>query len=325
MGIEAAIIGGGALLGGVISSGASSSAAQSQSEAAQYAADTQYWGAVESANAIREGAAMGAEATMAAAEMGAEATRYAADTATQTQLQMYAEATESNAPYTAAGKKALASLQQMMADGPGEFTEDPGYQFRLRQGNDNILANSAATGNLASGRTMKALQEYGQDYASHEYQNFVNRYYQSLQPYQFLTSVGQSAAALQGNNAMNAGSNIANTQMQAGSNLASIYSAQGSNLAGIYTNMGNNLANVQQSQANSAAQGYMNQGNIAAANSINQANAWTGAINNGMTGMGYLMGNQGTPGGNLGSYYQGSQMSMAPYSQQTLANLPAIF
>lgn len=350
MGIEAAIIGGGAVLGGLISSSGSSSAAKAQSKAAQYAADSNYWASVESSNAIlsgaamsagavKEAAAMGAEATMEAARLGADATRYAADQATQTQLKMYGEATAANAPYTAAGKQALATLQQMMKDGPGEFTADPGYQFRLNQGNDNILANAAATGNLASGRTLKALQEYGQDYASHEYQNFINRYYQALQPYQFLTSVGQSAAALQGNNAMAAGSNIANTQMQMGTNLASIYSAQGANLANIYGqqgaslaniygNMGTNLANNYQSYGNNMAQNYMMQGNISASNAINQANAWTGAINNGLMAYGMYSGYGGFGSGGTTSpysYYGNAAMSSAPYSQSTLANLPTIF
>lgn len=324
MGIEAAILGG-TLAGALISGRTSNAAAKSQSQAATEAAELQYYGSLESAAAIKDAAAMGAEATIVAAEMGAEATRYAADQSTQTQLEMYAQATESNAPYTAAGRDALATLQQMMADGPGEFTEDPGYQFRLEQGNQNILSNAAATGNLASGRTMKALQEFGQDYASHEYQNFINRYYQSLQPYQFLTSVGQSAAALQGNNAMAAGANIGNTQMQMGTNLASIYNAQGANLAGIYNNMGTNLANVYQGQANSAADTAMTLGNISAANSINQANAWTGAINNGLMAYG-MFGGAGVGSGGYSTLRRAAPAyNTSMYNQQTLQNLPVIF
>lgn len=72
-------------------------------------------------------------------------------------------------PYATAGRNALADLQA------GRFEADPGYRFRMRQGQDAIEASRAASGGLFSGATGKALQEYGQDYAANEWGNWWNR------------------------------------------------------------------------------------------------------------------------------------------------------
>jgi len=57
-----------------------------------------------------------------------------------------------------------------------DYTADPGYQFRLDQGNRGIEASAAARGGSLSGATMKALSEFNQGQASQEYQNSVNRF-----------------------------------------------------------------------------------------------------------------------------------------------------
>lgn len=62
---------------------------------------------------------------------------------------------------------------------PTNVTEqnDPGFQFRLEQGQKALERSAAARGNLLTGGTAKAIQQYGQDYASNEYQNVYNRAY----------------------------------------------------------------------------------------------------------------------------------------------------
>jgi len=57
----------------------------------------------------------------------------------------------------------------------GGFTKAPGYDFRLKQGQDSIEASAAARGGLYSGAALKASQQYGQDYATSEYDNYMNR------------------------------------------------------------------------------------------------------------------------------------------------------
>lgn len=60
---------------------------------------------------------------------------------------------------------------------PTDVTEqnDPGYQFRLKQGQDAIEHSAAARGGLLSGGTGKALNDYAQGSASNEYGNVYNR------------------------------------------------------------------------------------------------------------------------------------------------------
>lgn len=53
------------------------------------------------------------------------------------------------------------------------FAATPGYQFQLQQGNENVLRNAAATGQLASGKTNLDLQRYGQGLADQTYQQYV--------------------------------------------------------------------------------------------------------------------------------------------------------
>ena len=57
-----------------------------------------------------------------------------------------------------------------------DLQNDAGYQFRLQQGQDALENSRAAMGGLFSGATGKALSEYGQGFASNEFQNAYNRY-----------------------------------------------------------------------------------------------------------------------------------------------------
>ena len=56
-----------------------------------------------------------------------------------------------------------------------DYKEDPGYQFRLAEGNRAIDKGALARGDFYSGGTGKALVEYNQDMASQEYGNAYNR------------------------------------------------------------------------------------------------------------------------------------------------------
>lgn len=50
-----------------------------------------------------------------------------------------------------------------------DFVRDPGYEFRLAEGEKGIDRASAARGGYDSGSTLKALARYNQDYASNEF------------------------------------------------------------------------------------------------------------------------------------------------------------
>jgi len=134
--------------------------------------------------------------------------------ATKAQLKMYEEGREDTAPWRKAGVNALSTLVEKINAGPGDYTKSPGYDFRKSEGEKSIERSAAARGGILSGATAKALQRYGQDYATNDYQNFLSNYYQSLTPYQSLAGIGQTTAsqnASQGNQvASSIGQNITN-------------------------------------------------------------------------------------------------------------------
>lgn len=57
-----------------------------------------------------------------------------------------------------------------------DFQTDPGYDFRIQQGQKQIEGSAAARGGLLSGAAAKALTKYNQDFASNEYSNAYNRF-----------------------------------------------------------------------------------------------------------------------------------------------------
>lgn len=57
-----------------------------------------------------------------------------------------------------------------------DYEADPGYQFRLDQGNKAIAAQQAKRGNFYSGAALKEADAYNSNQASQEYGNAYNRY-----------------------------------------------------------------------------------------------------------------------------------------------------
>jgi hypothetical protein len=111
----------------------------------------------------------------------------ASQAALNAQKEMFDKQIELNKPFYDTGVAANNRLAQMMGlnGGSGELTKtfgqtdfqgDPGYQFRLGEGLKGVQNSAAARGSLLSGGTLKALQKYGQDFASNEYQNAYNRF-----------------------------------------------------------------------------------------------------------------------------------------------------
>lgn len=85
-------------------------------------------------------------------------------------------------PYQQSGLVANQRLSDALANGRlgGQFTadkfrEDPGYQFRLAEGQKGLDRRLAAGGNYFSGDALKAANDYAQGMASQEYQNAFNR------------------------------------------------------------------------------------------------------------------------------------------------------
>jgi len=148
--------------------------------------------------AIGGSALLGANAARSAASTQAAA----ADRAAELQNQQFQQTREDLAPYRAAGQTALNALTPLATNyqkfGMAQFQQDPGYGFRLAEGQKALDRSAAARGGLISGGALKAAQRYGQDMGSQEYMNAFNRYQTErnaqLNPLQSLAGVGQTTA-----------------------------------------------------------------------------------------------------------------------------------
>lgn len=141
-----------------------------------------------------------------AAKRQTAASLAASKSASKRQHAQYIRTREDLTPWREAGGEAVNTLSQMVQAGPGDYTQSPGYAFRLGEGEKAIERSAAARGSALDPSTMNALQRYGQNYATQDYDNFLNRYYQSLTPYQSLSGVGLTATgstAAAGQNAAN--------------------------------------------------------------------------------------------------------------------------
>jgi hypothetical protein len=182
----------------------------------------------------------------------------AKDASLNTDRDLYQSQVKAFQPYQSTGAGALDLLAKGTATG-GVFNstptgqqvlaQDPGYQFRLDQGQQALLRAASAGGGLASGGTLKAAQQYGQDYASGEYNNAYDRY----------TNTRQSNY----NNLLN----LANLGQNANSQFSNATS-----------NFGNQFTGVTQGTADANGRAIAGIGDAQAAGSVGGANAWIGAL-----------------------------------------------
>jgi hypothetical protein len=244
--ITAAMIGlGGAVVGGAIASSGSRQAAATQADAATNAANIQ---------------------------------SQSADKALALQEKLYNQQVGLQEPYRQAGLTGQNRLMELLGlggnagaagygqyardFGMSDFQADPGYAFRLAQGQKALDQQAAARGGLISGNALKAATGYGQDMASQEYQNAFNRYQTNranqLQPLGNLMASGQAAASNQGAAAGNYGTNAGNLITGAGNAIASGINTAGQAAAAGQYGAANTFANA----LNTGISSYQNQNNF---------------------------------------------------------------
>ena len=209
-----------------------------------------------------------ADAAREAARTQADAARYAADQ----QKAMFDTLNKQQAAGRGAGYSSLNTIRSLL---PGAYTQydengnpigtatgtdyltrqftpadfaanlDPGYAFRLSQGQGatNALANAA--GGLLSGNTLRGLQDYTQTSASNEYSNAFDRFQrQRTNIYNTLAGIaglGQNAQGQTnqlGQNYINAATGLG-TGAAASEAAGTIGAANAK--AGMYGNIGNNV------------------------------------------------------------------------------------
>lgn len=217
----------GAIGGAAIASSGAKSAANTQADSATYAADLQ---------------------------------KQEADAALAEQQRQYDTGQKNLAPWLAAGTGALSKLTAAPAfQAPNAVTEqnDPGYQFRLQQGQKALENSAAARGSLLSGGTAKSLNDYAQGSASNEYSNVYNRALQTYNENQnsqlALAGLGQNATSQANSLGTNLANNTASIDLTTGAQQgqqinnaaaarASGYAASGNIYGNLFSNLGTNVS-----------------------------------------------------------------------------------
>lgn len=204
---------------------------------------------VATGTALLAGAALSAAGGMIAgnqAKQAAKGQAGAANAATAAGNEQFQQTFNAQEPWRVAGGQAVGRMSELANMPSGidmsNWQQDPGYQFRMQQGQEAINRSASAGGRYQSGGTLKALTAYGQGMGAQEYQNVYNRKAQerSTQYNQLasLAGLGQTSVGQTGQlGAQNA--------MQAGQNMMGAANAQ-------------------------------------AAGTVGSANAWSGALNTGL-------------------------------------------
>jgi len=154
-------------------------------------------------------------------------------------------------PWMSAGLSALEKFQSRLDSGPGDLESDPGYQFRLAEGEKALQRSASARGGLLSGAAAKEMTRYSQGMASQEYGNMWNRYQQTMGNLFGMAQMGQQAT---------------------------------NNTSDIWNRWGYNASNVLQgSEGDYQNRFYNRQNRMAAATDqfgVNQSNLWQSAFGN---------------------------------------------
>jgi hypothetical protein len=226
--------------------------------------------AIGTATAILGSAVLGAAASRSASKTQAGAAAQAADV----QRSQFEQTREDQAPYRQAGYNALAEMQRTAGNvpgafkfGAGDYQADPGYAFRLSEGQKALDRQAAARGGLISGGALKAATRYGQDMGSQEYQSAYNR---ALTGYNTdvarenqlynrqaaLAGIGQTSTNLVGQAGQNYATNVGNLMTSgAAANAAGQVGMANALTGGLGTYLnytqGNALLNALQNRGNS--------------------------------------------------------------------------
>lgn len=134
---------------------------------------------------------------------------------TVNQAALDAEAQRQFAAQPQATARTPGTTQQALTDNI-DPTQDPGYMFGLRQGQEAIDRKIAAGGGRVSGAAIKAAGQYATDYATTGYSAAYQRRQDRLARLQSLAGIGQSATS----GTANAGAGTANA-------LSTLYGNQG--------------------------------------------------------------------------------------------------
>jgi hypothetical protein len=206
---------------------------------------------------------------------------------------------------------------KLTSDNLNDYQKSPGYDFRMSQGEKAIQNSAAAAHMLNSGKTLKALEQYGQDYGTNDYQTYLGNLQNQLMAVN--TQLGAQGnylnSTINGANAsLNAYSPLINTGANMTSNLGSL-GMDAAKTQGAYTaGAGATEASGMQAAANSLASAganWINLGSAAAGMAMGAPPGMTPQVNPG-NGNASIQPIQMLPNsGNL-SYNQPTRDNFAP-------------
>lgn len=168
-------------------------------------------------------------------------------------------------PYMQAGAGATNQLAALFGQG-GAYTQqptyeqlqmDPGYAFRLQQGEQAMQSALGSSGMRGSGAALKAATRYGQEAGSQEYQNAYARFManraQAVQGLQNLAGTGAGAAGTASQLAGQGAANLGTLASNAGATTAGAYTGAIPTMAALTSAnpYGQAMENVGQARASS--------------------------------------------------------------------------
>ena len=181
--------------------------------------------------------------------------------------EFYGRGVAAQEPYTTTGAGATNQLAALFAPG-GEYTReptlqelqmDPGYAFRMAEGQRAMQSTLGSSGMRGSGAALRAATRYGQEAGSQEYQSAYNRFMANrLAATQGLENIAGRGAGAAGTvsqlagttggqlsgNRFNVGSNLGQAALTTGGNIAQGAFSTGANLGQAATTAGANLGNL---------------------------------------------------------------------------------
>ena len=170
----------------------------------------------------------GANQAAAGAERAAQTQGAAAEKGIAEQRRQFDALVELMTPYVTAGEGAISQQQALIGlQGPeaqqeaiAGFEQSPLFQSLVKQGEEAILQQGAATGGLRGGNIQAALSQFRPQVLN----SLIEQQYNRLGG---LTSIGQSSAAGQGTSGISSASNISNLLANQGQAIAGGQIARG--------------------------------------------------------------------------------------------------
>lgn len=198
------------------------------------------------AAAVIGGSLIAGGASIYSSSKASSAQQSAAQSAQDTQLQMYNQTRDDQAPYRQAGTNALSKLSAGTAPG-GQFTHTfdandlktslaPNYDFQLQQGMGALNNQASVAGGMVGGNALKGISDYAQGSAASAYQQAFNNYNTNqTNIYNRLSSIaglGQTSNGQTAQVGMNAAGNIGSAQLASGAAQAAGYTGIGNAVSG---------------------------------------------------------------------------------------------